>query len=150
MDKFFVSAAAVLGLWLGFLSSAQACKYCRMAADPDTYDATLRGSSSGEARLDAAIDKFSPTMPTSDLSAPPAPASIVTRAADLPPTVVRPVVAVPPAPVPMPMAAAAPIAPAMRSLGVLETHLIDGALAGLAAAGGVFCWRTRRSGGAVR
>lgn len=120
---------AVFAAVVASVAPAAACPYCRMGADPQTCLDFVKTDRSGALRLDAAIDKFQPALPQA------APLTIVTNASELPARAARrPAV---PAAVP---AAVPPPAPASS----LQTHVVDGGLIGLAVAGGIFCWRTRR------
>lgn len=125
-------------LWLGLavvlaagLPSARACIYCRMGGDPAVYHAQMKVDLTGEGRMDAAVDQFAPPPVN------PPPLAIVTRAADLPVAAARRAPAPAVAAVAVKRLAAAPAAGGTRA--------VDGALAGLALIGGIFCWRTRQA-----
>lgn len=95
-----------------------------MGGDPQACLDRLKTDRSGDLRLEAAIDKFQ----AAPVQAPPL--AIVTSAAELPARPAR-----------RPAVAAMPPPPASS---LLQTHVLDGGLIGIAVAGGIFCWRTRR------
>lgn len=99
-----------------------------MSGDQPSSLEWLKTDRSGDLRLDAVIDKFQ-AAPGQAL-----PRAIVTNVAGLPARPVR-----------RPAPPAALRAPAPSS--ALQTHVLDGGLIGLAVAGGIFCWRTRRPDG---
>lgn len=127
MARWLAVAASVAATGLG---SAQACQYCRSGGDPQACRDLIKTDRSGALRLDAVIDQFQVAP------APAAPLAIVTSAVDLPAPVARKVVA--PA---IPGLAGRPVA---TSISQSQARALDVALIGLAVAGGVFCWRTRR------
>ena len=127
--------------------NARACKYCwsaEMAASEATQQSMLpqgpANNPPGAFPLDNAISQFAPTAAPSALATPPPAGSIVTSAADLRPTTATTAISSsPPAPVAVASSAHLPA----RAAG----HYADAGLLGLAAVGGVFCWRTRRKTG---
>ena len=140
---------ALLGLstLLG-ASAANACKYCwaaEAAAGDLSQQALLQqdqaNASAGAFPLDNTISQFKPAAAPAALATPPPADSIVTSAADLRLTAKVPAVKAPVVTTP----AQANAAPAPRS-----GHYADAGLLGLAAVGGVFCWRTRRKTGSRR
>ena len=139
------SKTLLLGLFIaalgGTLVPGHACQYCRMAAtDPEAARMAAQMHSGGFP-LDATINQFQGIAPAAVLTAPPAPDSVVTDAADLP-TAGRV------HPSPPPSVAAVPVrAPAETGAKIppAPTRWADAGLLGLCAAGGLFCWRTRRT-----
>ena len=126
--------------------AGRACQYCQMAAAGDPEAARLAAQIHGESfPLEGIITRYAPAAPDANLSAPPAAASVATKASDLPTTVLRrattppPPVVVPPVPAPMLRATALPDTTAG------STHWADAGLLGLVAVGGLFFWRTRRA-----
>ena len=128
--------------------TARACKYCWSAENADAAEyarqamqsaAAPPSQPSGAFPLDGAISQFQPAAPAT-LAAPPDASTVVTSGADL--RAAR--AATTTLPIPAPKGAATitprPAAP----------HYADAGLLGLAAVGGVFCWRTRRKTGPVR
>ncbi len=151
---------ALLGLstLLG-ASAARACKYCWAAeqAGADYAQQTMLPSGqpdtqSGAFPLDGTISQFKPAAAPTALATPPPAGSVVTDAAGLRVAVKAPAAPAPapvqvaiakPSPVPVQTVAAAPVPPK-------SGHYADAGLLGLAAAGGVFCWRTRRKTDSAR
>ena len=126
--------------------AVRACQYCQMAAAGDPEAARLAAQIHGESfPLEGIITRYAPAAPAASLSAPPAAASVATKASDLPTTVLRratpppPPAVVPPVPAPMLRAASLPTA------AVGSGHWADAGLLGVAAVGGLFFWRTRRA-----
>ncbi len=128
-------------------SVASACKYCwaAEAAGADYAQQTMlpQGQADtppGAFPLDNTIGQFKPAAPAA-LATPPPTGSIVTNAADLRPAVQAPAVK-----------AAAAIATIQTAAAPVPKsgHYADAGLMGLAAVGGVFCWRTRRKTGSER
>ena len=133
---------ALLGLstLLG-VSAANACKYCwaaEAAAGDLSQQALLQqdqaNTPAGAFPLDNTIGQFKPAAAPAALATPPPAGSIVTNAADLRPAATTPVAKV------SAVMASAPVAAPVPKSG----HYADAGLMGLVAAGGVFCWRTRR------
>ena len=140
---------ALLGLstLLG-ASAANACKYCwaaEAAAGDLSQQALLQqdqvNASAGAFPLDNTISQFKPAAAPAALATPPPAGSIATTAADLRPAKIG-------APVQAPVVSA--IAPVAAAPIPKSGHYADAGLLGLAAAGGVFCWRTRRKTGSGR
>ncbi len=129
---------------LVFLVSGQvagACQYCEMmASDPE---AARFNSQVGAQNfpLEGVTSQYQAPAPSANLAVPPAAASVVTKASDLPTTIIRRPVA------PLPAAAAKPV-PAVAAVRVnpaASSHWADAGLLSLAAAGGLFWLRTRRT-----
>ena len=141
--KPFVPALVIVLLGLGGIRTGRACQYCRMAAtDPEAARIAAQIHSGGFP-LDAAINQFQGIAPAAVLTAPPAPDSVVTSAADLPPVPVRRQ----PAPVAKPILPVVEKAPVPHPAGKVPPAPVrwsDAGLVGLCAAGGLFYWRTRR------
>ncbi len=140
---------ALLGLstLLG-ASAAKACKYCwaaEAAAGDLSQQALLQqdqaATPAGAFPLDNTISQFKPAAAPTALATPPPADSVVTNADGLRVTAKVPVA---PAPV-VPVAAPVALASVPKS-----GHYADAGLLGLAAVGGVFCWRTRRKAGSER
>ena len=140
---------ALLGLstLLG-TSVASACKYCwaaEAAAGDLSQQALLQqdqaNTTPGAFPLDNAISQFKPAAAPAALATPPPAGSVVTSAADLRPVTKAPAVQALAVSAPV-VAAAAPVPK--------SGHYADAGLVGLAAVGGVFCWRTRRKPGSER
>ena len=120
---------------------ARACQYCRLAAtDPEAARMAAQIHSGGFP-LDATINQFQGIAPTSTLSAPPAPDSVVTNAIDLPVPTAR----LHTAPIPVPPALVQPVTtvPVIKAASK-PVRWSDAGLLGLATMGGLFCWCTRR------
>lgn len=99
---------------------------------------------SGGFPLDGTISQFQSAVPAAILTAPPAPDSVVTNPADLPPMPGRlHEAAIPVAPVMVPVRAAAVPEVAGRPPGT-PLRWADVGLLGLVGMGGWFYWRTRR------
>ena len=131
---------------MGAKPSGRACQYCRMAAtDPEAarMAAQIHG---GGFPLDATINQFAGIAPAATLTAPPAPDSVATSAADLPVPAARRSLPPPPTlPVLKAPMLRAPVAVSTREAKTPPPiRWSDAGLLGLAAAGGLFCWRTRR------
>lgn len=116
-------------------SAARACKYCwsaERAASEYTQQSMLpqgpADNPPGAFPLDSTINQYKPSA----LAALPPGSAIVTSASDLRPTRVS-----------APVAVASAVIQSPRAAG----HYADAGLLGLAAVGGVFCWRTRRKTG---
>ena len=138
---FTVGLLAVLAL--AGANAARACKYCWSGENVEAADyarqamqpPTAPDQANGAFPLDAAISQFQPAAPSATDKA-------ITSAADL--RTVRIAAALP------------PVAPAFAPKATAEfarrgsTHYADAGLLGLAAVGGVFCWRTRRQTGPAR
>ena len=124
--------------------SAHACKYCWSGENAEAADYARQAmqapsapsQTAGAFPLDATISQFQPVAPT-------AASTPVTNAADLRAARVA-ATNTTPAPVFAPKVTAE-FAPRRSA-----PHYADAGLLGLAAAGGVFCWRTRRQTGTVR
>ena len=131
----------VASLLASTVMTGQACQYCRMAAtDPEAARMAAQIHSGGFP-LDATINQFQGITPPAILAAPPAPDSVVTNAADLP---VSPARLHPPA-APVAVAATRVVAPTITpETPVTSARWSNAGLLGLMAAGGLFCWRTRR------
>lgn len=121
-NRILLCCIAVITVFLESVAPAAACQYCRMGGDGQACLDFIKTDRSGDLRLEAAIDKYQ----VAPVQA--APLAIVTNASELPARTAR-----------RPAAAAAPASS-------LQTHVLDGGLIGLALAGGIFCWRTRRPG----
>ena len=144
--KFLFSCLCAALLLMAAGPVGRACQYCQMAAAGDPEAARLAAQIHGESfPLEGIITRYAPAAPAANLSAPPAAASVATKASDLPTTVLRratpppPPAVAPPAPAPMLRAASLPSATEGSG------HWTDAALLGLVAAGGLFFWRTRRA-----
>ena len=139
-----------------------------MALEDPESGRMITDNRGGSFPLDGAINQYQAAPVSADLKTAPAADSIVTSAAALTasvppgantPVVVHRPVLPPPAPVaaaavvalvkaPAPVsAAAAKPAPPVSAVNVAIAHWMDACLLGLVAAGGVFCWRTRRPAG---
>ncbi len=132
--------------------AARACKYCWSAENADAAEyarqamqsaAAPPSQPSGAFPLDGAISQFQPAAPAT-LAAPPDASTVVTSGADLRAARAATTTLPPVPPVSTPKVAAT-ITPRPAT-----PHYADAGLLGLAAVGGVFCWRTRRKTGPVR
>ena len=133
----------------GRVANSGACQYCRLAAtDPEAARMAAQMHSGGFP-LDATINQFQGMAPAATLTAPPAPDSVVTSVADLPPTTLRPRTVAEPATTAIPREAkeSKEVAPAATPKAPLRWA--DVSLLGLAGAGGWFYWRTRRDSAPV-
>ncbi len=138
-----ILTVALLGVsTLVGVNAARACKYCwaaEAAAGDMSQQALLAqdqaNTAPGAFPLDGAISQFKPTAAPTALATPPPAGSIATNAADLRP-----------AKAPVALKATASVATRPAASG----HFADAGLLGLATAGGVFCWRTRRKAGPER
>ena len=124
--------------------ASRACQYCQMAAAGDPEAARLAAQIHGQGfPLEGIINQYAPVAPSANLTAPPTAASVATKASDLPTTVIRratpPPLAAKPAPAPR-----VDKAPPLPAAAAGSAHWADAGLLGLLAAGGLFCWRTRR------
>ena len=143
--------------------TTRACQYCRMALEDPESGRMVTDNRGGGFPLDGALNQYQAAPVSPDLKIAPAEASVVTSASAL--TVPAPAgtTALPAVHRSMPPPAAkataakvlAPDRPATVTTATLApvstpnallTHWTDACLLGLAAAGGVFCWRTRRTG----
>ncbi len=135
---------------LAGVRAASACKYCYSAENAAAADYARQAMSapaapdttSGAFPLDATINQFQPAPAAATLSAAPAPDKVVTNATDL-----RAAKAAALGTAPTTVASAAPTT-VVKGKG--SAHYADAGLLGLAAVGGVFCWRTRRKTGPGR
>ena len=137
----------------GGANVARACQYCRLAAsDPEMARlAAEMHAKSGGFPLDATINRFQSTAASPILTAPPAAASITTRAADLPTTSLPAATThrlPPPAPAASHPATIAKATPAATTSSSAD-RWANGGLLGLLGVAGVFGWRTRRTARAV-
>ena len=143
MKRLFPSLCAAL-LLMAAGPAGRACQYCQMAAAGDPEAARLAAEiHGGSFPLDGITSRFAAAVPSANLSAPPTAASVATTASDLPTTVLRRATPPPPTavkPVPALAVQAPSLPPAAASV-----HWADAGLLGLLAAGGLFCWRTRRA-----
>ena len=124
--------------------AGRACQYCQMAAAGDPEAARMAAQIHGQDfPLERIINRYAPAAPSANLSRPPSAASVATKASDLPATVIRR--AVPPPAVVRGTPAPAPVqTPSLPAAGD-SSRWADAGLLGLLAAGGLFCWRTRRA-----
>ena len=135
---------ALLGLsTLIGASPANACKYCwaaEAAAGDLSQQALLQqdqaNSTAGAFPLDTTISQFKPAAVPAALATPPPAGSIATSAADLRPIITKAASVK----VPAVTATSQVVAASAPKSG----HYADAGLLGLAAVGGVFCWRTLR------
>lgn len=118
--------------------TAHACKYCwsaERAASEYTQQSMLpqgpANNPPGAFPLDSTISQFQPAAAPTALATLPADGSVVTSSAGL-------------------RTATAPNAAAVARPAQVAGHYADAGLLGLAAVGGVFCWRTRRKTGSDR
>ena len=130
--------------------AARACQYCRQAYEDPDAGRMVTDNRGGSFSLDGNLGQYQaapPSLPPppAELKTAPAPGSVVTNAGDLAagapgnvPAVHRPVVLPPPA------AAKAPVPSPDRAAGTSVAYWSNLCLLGLVAAGGIFCWRTRR------
>ena len=126
--------------------AVRACQYCQMAAAGDPEAARLAAQIHGEGfPLEGIINQYAPTAPSANLSAPPAAASVATKASDLPTTVIRRATPPPPPAAVKPVSAPVVQMPSLPAAAAGSAHWADAGLLGLLAVGGLFCWRTRRA-----
>lgn len=164
---FFTATAAAAAFTFAAPLTVRACQYCRMALEDPESGRMITDNRGGSFPLDGAINQYQAAPVSADLKTAPAADSIVTSAAALtasvPPGANTPVVVhrpVLPPPAPIAAAVAAPAkaaasvnvaaakpAPPVSAMNVAIAHWMDACLLGLVAAGGVFCWRTRRPAG---
>ncbi len=139
-----------LALLLAFAAaqSARACQYCQLAAAGDPEAARMAAQIHGQAfPLDNVLKRYAPTTAPAILATPPPVASVVTKAADLPAAAQRRIALAPAASLPVPAKVPpvpSKVAPASPASAGPSGHWADAGLLGLLAAGGFFCWRTRR------
>lgn len=144
--------------------TTRACQYCRMALEDPESGRMVTDNRGGSFPLDGALTQYQAAPVSPDLKTAPAETSVVTSASALTApatagTTALPVVhrsLVPPpatsvavakAPVSTPPVAVATKSPAPApGINTLISHWTDACLLGLAATGGIFCWRTRRPG----
>ena len=126
--------------------AVRACQYCQMAAAGDPEAARLAAQIHGQSfPLEGIINRYAPSAAPASLSTPPPSASVITQVSDLPPTVLRRAAPLPP-PVPVKNVPAPAVAqPPVLPITAGSSHWADAGLLGLLAAGGLFCWRTRRA-----
>ena len=141
------------------LSTGRTCQYCRQAYEDPEAGRMVTDNRGGSFPLNGSLGQYQAVPPSADLKTAPAPDSVATSASALTvpgtsasnasaPVVHRPVLPPPPsAVVPVKVSALAAKAPTVspdRQIQAATAHWADVSLLGLAAAGGVFCWRTRR------
>ena len=130
-------------LALAGVTPARACKYCWSGENVEAADYARQAmqapaapdQTTGAFPLDTTISQFQPTVPTAADKA-------ITNAADL--RTARSAITKLPAVPPFTPVATAEFVPRRAA------HYADAGLLGLAAIGGVFCWRTRRQTGFAR
>ena len=145
ISKPFFSGLLMALLLIGGAAGARACQYCRMAATNPEAARMAAQIHSGGFPLDSTINQFQGIVPSATLTAPPTPGEVVTSAADLPVPVARL------------QALAKEFTQTTKSSAAIDTTVkmpptapsrwSDAGLLGLAAVGGLFCWRTRRVAG---
>lgn len=139
------------------LPGGRACQYCRQAYEDPEAGRMVTDNRGGSFPLDGSLGQYQPAAPSADLKTAPAPDSVATSASALAvpatagadagaPVVHRPVLPPPPsAPAKVPAVVAKAPAPSPdHQVQTAAAHWADIGLLGLVAAGGVFCWRTRR------
>lgn len=145
-----LSYLLVACVWLAGAGLVEACQYCEAAAYPrEPLTGRNPATTYGDFPLDRAIGQIAPADPTA-----PPPGSAITNTPAGKARAAAILAAAGGAPVAhatkaggfdgatVVASAAAPVVP--RTAARLPSRVADVGLLGLAAAGGVFCWRTRR------